>query len=262
MPARKPCLFCDNPSDGKSKEDVLPVWIQKKMTGKKKLVVNGFSGERPVIEQGLKPSVKTGCVCGACNSDWLSRLEDETRKILGPLMEGINLMLDDSNKFLIAKWAVKTAMTMASLDCGKRGPFYTRDECLQFRRSFRFPAFTNVWIGQYRGAADGGVFGIEGWDKNPKHPEVTHFYITTLILGKVILQIFSVHTRKNISARRFSGQMYDGPWDQSLIALVPGGSAFWPPPLSFSDAGELSYQRLVYRFNVNARTFNPLNPDA
>lgn len=260
MATRKLCLFCDIPSDGKSKEDVLPVWIQEKMTGKNRLVVNGFSGERPVIKQGLKPTVKTGCVCHACNNGWMSSLEGKTRKILGPLMEGLHLMLDDRDKFLIATWAVKTAMTMASLDRGNREPFYTRDECLRFRKSFTFPAFTNVWLGRYGGAADGGIFGIDGWDKNPRHPEVTHFYITTLILRMVILQVFSVHTGKNIAAHRFSGQMRDGPWDQSLILLVPGGNVFWPPPLSFSDTGELSYQRLVYRFNVNARLFNPFNP--
>lgn len=151
MAARKLCLFCDKPSDGKRKEDVLPVWIQKKMKGKQRLVVTGHSGDRPVKQQALEPTVKSGCVCYACNSGWMSELEGKTRKILGPLMEGINLMLDEGDKHLIAIWAVKTAMTLSSLGSGRNGLFYTRDECAQFRKSFLFPRFTQVWLGRYGG---------------------------------------------------------------------------------------------------------------
>jgi hypothetical protein len=260
MAARKLCLFCDNPVDSTQKEDVIPVWIQKKMKGNKKPVVNGFSGDRRVAMQGLKPTVKTGCVCRVCNHGWMSQLEGDSRKILGPLIEDLSLMLDNSDKHIIAKWAVKTAMALSALGIGKSEPFYTRHECAQFRKSFLFPKFTQVWLGRYSGDAVGGLFNIHGWDRNPKHPEVTHFYVTTLFLRNVAIQVFSVHIGKNKTARRFSSDWYDGPWDQSTIHLVPDGNSFWPPPLSFSDAGNLRYDRLVYRFNVNARFFNPFDP--
>jgi hypothetical protein len=104
------------------------------------------------------------------------------------------------------------------------------------------------------------MFNIHGWDRNPRHPEVTHFYVTTLFLRSVAIQVFSVHVGKHIATRRFSGPMAEGPWDQSLLHLAPGGNSSWPPPLSFSDSGDLHYERLVYRFTANARFFNPNNP--
>jgi hypothetical protein len=261
MAPRKLCLFCDNPSDGKSKEDVLPVWIQEKMKGKRRLVVNGFSGERPIVGQAVKPSVKTGCVCRECNNGWMSRLEGEARKILGPLMEDIHLMLDGNQTFTIAKWAVKTAMTTAAMNRKERSPFYSRDECSRFRESVKFPPHTQVWLGRYEGSADGGIFGIDGWDNDPKHPEVTHFYITTLLFKRVLIQVLSVHVRDYQPGSRLSLPLYDGPWEQSLLDLATHANLFWPPPLSFSDSGDLSLQRLVYRFNVHARPFNPFRPD-
>ncbi len=261
MAPRKRCLFCDNLSDGKSKEDVLPVWIQEKMKGKQRLVVNGFSGERPIVGQAVKPTVKTGCVCYECNNGWMSHLEGEARRILGPLMEDIHIMLDQDQKFTIAKWATKTAMTMASLNRKEREPFYHRDECVRFRESWTFPRHTKIWLGRYQGIADGGIFGIDGWDKNPKHPEVTHFYITTLLFRRVVIQVLSIHAWNYFPGSTISVPLYGGAWEESLLSLSTNANLFWPPPLSFSDSGDLSLMRLVYRFNVHARLFNPFRPD-
>ncbi len=261
MTPRKPCLFCDNPSDGKSKEDVLPVWVQEKIKGKQPLVVNGFSGERPIVQQAVKPSVKTGCVCSNCNHGWMSELEGEARPILGPLMEDIHLMLDADRKLIIARWAVKTAMTISSFNRKERDPFYTREECIRFRESSTFPRHTKVWLGRYDGIADGGMFGIDGWDENPGHPEVTHFYITTILFKRVVIQVLSIHVWDYVVGSTLRGPLYDGPWEHSLLDFSTNANLFWPPPLSFSDSGDLSLMRLVYRFNVHARPFNPLRPD-
>lgn len=252
------CLFCDNAAN--SKEDVLPVWIQEKLGGKKRPVVNGFYGYHPIATQGVKSSVKTGCVCYECNHGWMGDLESEARPILGPLMEDIHLLLDRAHKLTIAKWSVKTAMTMTALNRKQREIFYDRDECLRFRESRTFPRHTRIWLGRYGGSAEGGMFGIDGWDKHPKNPEVTHFYITTILFKRVIIQVLSIHAWNYLEGSTIAIPTFDGPWENSLLDLSSTANLFWPPPLSFSDTGELTLMRLVYRFNVNARPFDPFNP--
>jgi hypothetical protein len=255
---RQSCLFCDNTAN--SKEDVLPVWIQDKLGGKKRPVVNGFYGYHPIDTQGVKPSVKTRCVCTDCNLGWMSKLEGKARPILGPLMEDIHLLLDRDQKLTIARWSIKTAMTMTALNRKQRESFYDRDERFRFRESWTFPRHTRVWLGRYGGSNEGGMFGIDGWDKNPKHPEVTHFYITTILFKYVIIQVLSIHAWDYFEGSTIAIPTFSGPWKDSLLDLSATENLFWPPPLSFSDTGKLNLMRLVYRFNVYARPFDPFNP--
>lgn len=258
MTPRQLCLFCDNTAD--SKEDVLPVWIQEKLGGKKRPVVTGFYGYHPILAQGVKPSVKTRCVCSDCNLGWMCRLESEARPILGPLMEDIHLPLDRERKRIIAKWSVKTAMTMTALNRRQRQNFYYRHECIRFQQSWTFPRHTRIWLGRYGGRADGGLYGVEGWDRNPKDPKVTHFYISTIVFKHVIVQVLSIHVWDYLEGSTIAIPRYGGPWEESLLDLSSTKNLFWPPPLSFTDDGNLPLTRLIYRFNVHARPFDPSNP--
>jgi hypothetical protein len=253
-------LFCDNPAD--SKEDVLPVWIQEKVKrGKRPILIHGFSGDRPIIAEGMKSNLKTACVCYDCNTGWMSRLEGESRLILGPLMEDIGLQLAGDQQLTIAKWAVKTAITAESFNRKTRKLFYTRDECARFKESWDFPPHTQVWLGRYVGSFDIGIFGIDGWDEHPKHPEVTHSYITTLTFKRVAIQVISIHARKNLQGGIINIKLVPGRWRESLLELRPSGSLFWPPSLSFVDEGELSLRWLAQRFSIGRSPQRPLKPD-
>jgi hypothetical protein len=254
---RKLCLFCDNAAN--SKEDVLPVWIQEKIKGKRPVVVDGFYGYHPIVKQGVKPTVKTGCVCGDCNHGWMSTLEGKARKILGPLMEDIQLFLDKEQKMTIARWSVKTAMTMTALNRRQRESFYDREERVRFRESWTFPRHTSIWLGRYGGAAEGGMFGIDGWDNKPDHPEVTHFYVTTILFKRVVIQVLSIHAWNYLEGSTIAIPTR-GDWGQALLDFSSTGNLFWPPPVSISDTGGPSLMHLIYRFNVNARPFDPFNP--
>jgi hypothetical protein len=260
MGLRKMCLFCDNAAN--SKEDVLPVWIQERVKGKRPILVNGFSGNRPIVMQGMQSNLRTACVCKDCNGGWMSRLEENARKILGPLMEDIHLVLNGDQQLLIAKWAVKTAMTAETFNRTTRRPFYTHDECARFRESWTFPYSMFVGLGRYGGTFDLGVFGIDEWDNEPNHPDVTHSHVTTLQFKRVVIQVVCVHPRRNLQGAHVNLQMIPGPWQQSMLEVRPFGNLSWPPSLSFDDNGMLSLQRLVYRFNVGGSPINPLRPEA
>jgi hypothetical protein len=252
------CLFCDNDAD--SKEDVLPVWAQEKLKGKVPIMVNGFSGDRPIVMQGMKPNLATRCVCTQCNNGWMSQLEGESLSVIGPLMEDIQFTLNGDQQSTLVSWAVKTAMTGESFNRKTRKLFYTRDECKQFRESRQVPAHTLVWLGRYCGFYNLGIFGIDGWDKHPRESQVTHAYTTTITLGRVVFQIVSLHPRRNLS--QINLVRAPGPWEQSLLDLRPSSKGlFWPPPLSFDDGVVLPLKALVERFSGEAIMTRPLRPD-
>lgn len=259
MTPRHLCLFCDNPAD--SKEDVLPVWIQEKVKGKRPVLVYGFSGERPITAEGLKSNVKTACVCYDCNTGWMSRLEGHGKQILGPLMEDVGFFLTSDQQLTVAKWAVKTAITAGSFNRKTRKLFYSRDECANFRKSWDFPPHTQVWLGRYVGDFDIGIFGIDGWDQHPKHPKVTHSYITTLVFKRVVIQLISIHARRDLQKGTINMRIVSGPWRDCLLEIRPSGSLHWPPARSFSDEGNLPLRSLVHRFSIGGSPTNPLRPD-
>jgi hypothetical protein len=209
----------------------------------------------------MKSNLKTACVCHDCNTGWMSQLEADGRLILGPLMEDIGLQLKGNQQLTIAKWAVKTAITVASFNRKTRKPFYTHDECARFRKSWDFPPHTLVWLGRYSGVFEIGIFGIDGWDNHPKHPEVTHSYITTLTFQRVVIQVISIHARRNLQGGIINMRLIPGRWPESLLELRPSGSLFWPPSLSFVDEGELSLRQLAQRFSIGRSPMRPLTPD-
>ena len=122
-----------------------------------------------------------------------------------------------------------------------------------------FPRHTSIWLGRYVGTAEGGMFGIDGWDKHPDHPEVTHFYTTTIVFKRVVIQVLSIHTWNYLEGSTVAIPTR-GDWAQALLDLGETGTLFWPPSISISDTGGPSLMRLVYRFNVNARPFDPFAP--
>ncbi len=57
-----------------------------------------------------------GRVCGHCNNGWMRDLEEQTRELLKPLIEGgLNLLsISDDERVKLAKWATKTAFVISN----------------------------------------------------------------------------------------------------------------------------------------------------
>jgi hypothetical protein len=139
--------------------------------------------------------------------------------------------------------------------------FYTRDESINFQQSWQVPPHTLVWIGRYSGLFNLGIFGIDGWDKHPEEPEVTHAYTTTVTLGRVVIQVLSLHVAGHLYKGMVNINAQHGPWDRALLDLRPSNRGlFWPPPLSFDDNGRLPLRSLVERFRIGTTPTRPLKP--
>jgi hypothetical protein len=114
----KKCTFCRQPLSGaSSREHILPQWLLDEF-GIRDLDVSPthFSSDGTTIStrsHQLKNLVAGG-VCRDCNSGWMSALENRARPLLRDLFENKTSVIDysDSDRFIIARWATKTALTL------------------------------------------------------------------------------------------------------------------------------------------------------
>jgi hypothetical protein len=88
--ARRQCIFCPSPAN--TKEHVWPEWV---------LAV--IDQDRPFrFELGSDPEFvfsgefKIRCVCGTCNHGWMSRLENEVKPFLEPMLRSAITSLTQS----------------------------------------------------------------------------------------------------------------------------------------------------------------------
>ncbi len=119
---KKGCLFCGKPE--RNSEHILShaVWAVLG-AGQTQLEVGVWDGQsfkdfRPAHGQN---TFVTKAVCKACNSGWMSNLEADFVRAAGPLMQPEWPILADefmkrarSDDRIVAKWAVKTAITSNS----------------------------------------------------------------------------------------------------------------------------------------------------
>jgi len=121
----KVCRICDRPLSqgrGKSKEHVIPNWMQQYFgIEKKKISYTPVESLDIPISMQLTPpaahhpqrqhnlgSFLVGSVCKDCNDGWMSDIESAAKESLISLIEGSG-PITPSNA--IARWAVKTAYT-------------------------------------------------------------------------------------------------------------------------------------------------------
>jgi hypothetical protein len=241
------CLFCDNSAD--SQEHLFSVWILQSLKSKLE-----FRQRRPGIPTRDFSSPPTvGHVCEKCNNGWMSRVEDRVKGVLGPLMHDISIPLSSKQQEAISLWAVKTAMVEEGMGIKPRKHFYQRQECDNFHRSSTIPGMTRIWIGRFSGSelyANGTDIGLRVKGSS----ELLHGCITTIIVGHVILQVFSVHIpTENHKIQLRTIACARGPWTSLTSCIWPTSARVsWPPPLSFTLTGPLSFNSLTYRWLPNS----------
>lgn len=92
------------------------------------------------------PNVKIA-VCGACNSGWMSALEEATKNVLGPFIfkSATHLRLSREDLLLLATWATKSWMAYALLRAPSQNPF-TTDEYRSMALYQRPLERSQVWL--------------------------------------------------------------------------------------------------------------------
>jgi hypothetical protein len=113
------CAFC-GAEGGLTNEDVLPQWLLKALedasvTG---TVVyrqsKGRPGDAPAVHsrRGKSLETKARVVCGACNSTWMSQIEQSVTAFLPKLVKGHRVLLTRGRQEALARWSVKTILML------------------------------------------------------------------------------------------------------------------------------------------------------
>jgi hypothetical protein len=183
---------------------------------------------------------KIKCVCEqVCNNGWMRRIENQVRPILLPLIEGTALLKGETARLtphdqkIIATWAVLKAMVTEFDLQGWVTTHHTQRKFL--KQNLIPPDGWVVWIGPYlRVKWIPHFMSLPFLYLSPKQElrrgsniRATHFnsHITTLVIGKVFIQVIRSPARGFVDRWRFSL-----PHKDSLFRIWPptGVSIVWP----------------------------------
>lgn len=109
------CIFCGEQAS--TKEDAWPPqWLTRRIPASESVHVEAERGGVPLRRwYASSPNIRVGCVCGACNNGWMSRLENAASRIIEPLFEQEQHSIDARSLPTLAAWAVKTSMVLENL---------------------------------------------------------------------------------------------------------------------------------------------------
>lgn len=110
------CMFCGS---GKlTKEHIWPAWAAEHLPDAHardettRLFMGGTvpTDDRTVTRQGSIKHKKLRVVCGPCNNEWMSKIEDDAKPVLLPMLLGQNLFLEEKAQGLLARWVALKVM--------------------------------------------------------------------------------------------------------------------------------------------------------
>lgn len=114
----KACAFCRKSLFGKAtNEHILPQWLLDEFGIRDDQVSPTHISNEGTAVSTRKHQLKNlvaGRVCSDCNNGWMSQLEATSQPILRKLFENETSVVDYSpaDRFILARWAVKTALTL------------------------------------------------------------------------------------------------------------------------------------------------------
>ncbi len=227
------CIFCG--ARANSREDVWPRWILQRFRPPVSGVFGHVGGD--AYGDPGRSTVRLRCVCGDCNTGWMSRLEEECIPVLSSMAQDVAMPLDMEQRALVAAWAVKTAMVWEFFAPVDTAPYYLGSERAAMRVDRTIPDNTDVWLARYGGepmlfsrcaeATDdvtcpGGDPGLRGWK-------------TEIVFGRLAIQVLSL--RSAVIEARLEAPPLPGPWDHCCVAIwrPQGRTCDWPPKLSLDQ---------------------------
>ena len=114
------CLFCGG-RENLTQEHIIARWLQRELDISQETVhILGGSENRLRVERELVFNKFTdGRICRTCNSNWMSKLEDENKQHILKLMRMEDIedelaYLSEGGNDSLAKWAFKTALLLGN----------------------------------------------------------------------------------------------------------------------------------------------------
>ncbi len=221
-------MFCDRPS--RQVTYAWPDWLCRFIAEHQGLRWNETSEhgiDLVIIERAEIEADKTVTrLCDTCRQGWIQQLEDDVKPFLTSMIEGVPTSLPPARRELLARWAATMAIV---LECASDPSLPTPRFAREHLRTTGLHPGTQVLVGRYEGrlemlSAERDLFvrTVSG--------EQRHLSQTSLIMGKVLIQVFADPWRDTPPELTDSAA-------QPFIALVGSHEAAieWPPALSIDD---------------------------
>jgi hypothetical protein len=145
------CIFCG--AYGLTREhmwaDWLRAYIPRTMTEHHyRSVLMYPEGEEVSLKRqtGDPHSRRIKCVCEPCNTGWMSRLQEDTKPFLVPMLTGTSMGLHRRAQTILAAWIAMTAMVAEFSNPERLGILQADRDWLQTHRTA--PAHWRIWLGR------------------------------------------------------------------------------------------------------------------
>lgn len=236
--AKRVCFFCESTQEI-TVEHAWPEWILQMFPTTNETWTAEYS-QRGIVkrqERWSSPStveIKVKRYCKACNTGWMASLEDETKPILQPLIQGNQQNLSQVDQLLLATWATKTAMVFESMT--PKLYVSSQEERNLVRTQKRPPARAVVRLGGYEGRHPLLQLRSVAYAGPTVESYVQNSYGSTLAIGKVFFQVLY---RSPHSAYRPLEE--GGISDYFYLTILPPSNegSLWPPSHVLDDDGLL-----------------------
>lgn len=254
MPKAAACVFC-----GKvrrlTEEHVLGKWLKELFVNagiptndaySKLGAVDLTNDQRSEIQYSTVMFEQTvAAVCGPCNNGWMSELEGKVQRFLGPMIfSGQRTRLTRHDQRHLAAWALKTILVTQCMQPTKK--IIPESAYSQFF-STKEPGNNHiVWLGA-RGIIDqdeaglgylfsaASVKSVSEFSVPADMPETRmqeirsgYFYVGTLVVGFVALQVFGHSLRLGFGIARY-------PPGWLLQIWKPQSHIMWPNPVGIGS---------------------------
>jgi hypothetical protein len=166
------------------------------------------------------------------NQGWMSALEIATKPILGPMLQGTQVVLTVEPQNILATWAHKTAMVFDLITKSGGSAFYRDEErnalmCNGLSTLSR----TFVWLGQLAVPYEASTIDYRMFVKvtGPDMQRDAEAYCSTISVGTSVLQVLTLRGLDDIERLRppFDSAFWS-PLTMSLWPIV-SSALDWPP---------------------------------
>jgi hypothetical protein len=179
-----------------------------------------------------------GDFCGGCNGGWMSRLENEVKSVLAPLILDGERTLTILDQDVVARWATKTAL-VAGPACAGGGQIASPATYRWFGDHRSALPGSHVWLGRYDGEGQFpisfhlhgmGIRCAEDADLVLKEGDQTNAFHAAFAIGHLALFVFYCELLDGPST-------VGGSSDTRTLIWPATKPVYWPPsePISQTD---------------------------
>lgn len=248
------CILCGTkPPPRLTGEHIWPDWYNKQQPDFRYELETVLERGEPVVRPTQGMNLKPRVLCGPCNNDWGSKLEERVEPILTPMMRGDAGVLGASEMQLLSGWFTLKVMASEYLvPAGIRSrTFFDLDNGRHLRATLRPPEGVRIWIGRYVGTRSkaGWITDRSSAREVSTEPRAGSFWHSvTYSIGQVLLHLFAasrpilidstVRHDEHLDPISYVWRWAPGDWDSCLIPIwepPPSGPVRWPPQKAFDD---------------------------